>query len=64
VKQVYRTEDGGHAVALASSEGPANGTPLLEPLIRDGEIVRSFDIDEAAERAQADAKRVGFEPVA
>jgi nicotinate phosphoribosyltransferase len=63
VKQVYRTADGGHAVSLESSEGPADGTPLLEPLIRDGELVRSFDIEEAAGRAEDDAERVGFEPV-
>jgi nicotinate phosphoribosyltransferase len=58
-KQVYRTPDGGHAVALADADGPA-GEPLLEPLLRDGEVVREFDLDAATERARADAERVGF----
>jgi nicotinate phosphoribosyltransferase len=58
-KQVYRTDDGGHHVALADADAP-DGDPLLEPLVEDGEIVREFDLDAAAERAQADAKRVGF----
>jgi nicotinate phosphoribosyltransferase len=57
-KQVYRTPDGGHHVALADAPGPAGGEPLLEPLVRDGEIVREFDVDAAAERALADADRV------
>ncbi|SFR98764.1 nicotinate phosphoribosyltransferase [Halomicrobium zhouii] len=59
-KEVYRTPDGGHHVGLASREGPENGEALLEPLIRDGEIVREFDVDEAADRAREDAERVGF----
>jgi len=28
--------------------------------VRDGEVVREFDVDAAAERASADAERVGF----
>ena len=56
-KQVYRTPDGGHHVALEGGE--AEGEPLLEPLIEDGEIVREFDIDAAAERCREDAGRVG-----
>jgi nicotinate phosphoribosyltransferase len=61
-KQVYRTPEGGHHVGLADREGPADGEPLLAPLIRDGEIVadRTFDIDAAAARALADADRVGY----
>lgn len=59
-KQVYRTPDGGHHIGLADREGPADGKPLLESLIEDGEIVRRFDIDEAAERARSDAETVGF----
>jgi len=57
-KQAYRTPDGGHHVGLADCE--ADGEPLLEPLIRDGEVVREFDLDAAAERALADAAAVGF----
>jgi len=59
-KQVYRTPDGGHHVGLADRPGPANGEPLLEPLVRDGEVVRDFSVDTASERALADAERVGF----
>jgi nicotinate phosphoribosyltransferase len=59
-KQVYRTPDGGHHIGLADRDGPENGEELLEPLLRDGEIVREFDIDEASERALTDAERVGF----
>ncbi|MFC6613435.1 nicotinate phosphoribosyltransferase [Halopenitus salinus] len=61
-KQVYRTPDGGHHVGLADREGPSDADPLLEPLLRDGELVDgwSFSIDEASERALADAERTGF----
>ncbi|MFC6754619.1 nicotinate phosphoribosyltransferase, partial [Halorubrum tibetense] len=61
-KQAYRTADGGHAVGLADREGPADAEPLLEPVIRDGEIVNgeTFDLDKAAERALADAERVDY----
>ncbi len=59
-KAVYRTPDGGHHVGLADREGPDGGEALLEPLVRDGEIVREFDIDAAAERALDDAEAVGF----
>jgi len=60
VKQVYRTPEGGHHVGLADREGPAGGEGLLEPLVRDGEAVRGFDVADASERALADADRVGF----
>ncbi len=59
-KEVYRTPDGAHHVGLADREGPAGGDPLLEPLVRDGELVREFDVDAAAERAAAEAESVGF----
>jgi len=62
-KQVYRTEDGGHHIGLADRDGPADGNPLLEPLVRGGQVVREFDIDDAARRAQNDATDVGFDPV-
>ncbi|WP_423743393.1 nicotinate phosphoribosyltransferase (plasmid) [Haladaptatus sp. SPP-AMP-3] len=55
-KQVYRTADGGHHVGLARHE--ASGEQLLRPLIRDGELVREFDIDAAARRAIEDATAV------
>ena len=59
-KAVYRTEDGGHHIGLADREGPAGATSLMEPLLRDGEIVREFDLDAAIDRAATDADRVGF----
>jgi len=59
-KQVYRTLDGGHHVGLADRDGPVDGEELLEPLVRDGEVVREFDIDDASERALTDADRVDF----
>lgn len=57
-KQVYRTPEGGHHVALAGHD--VAGEPLLEPLVRDGEVVREFDLDTATDRASADADAVGF----
>lgn len=59
-KAVYRTPDGSHDIGLASQDGPEDGEALLDPLIRDGEIVREFDIDGARERALTDAERVRF----
>jgi nicotinate phosphoribosyltransferase len=59
VKEVYRTPEGGHNVALADEAG-SSGESLLEPVVRDGEVVADFDLDAAAERALQDAERVGF----
>ena len=57
-KQVYRTPDGAHHVGLADRPGPSDGEALLQPLVRDGEVVREFDLDEAVERCAADAALV------
>jgi nicotinate phosphoribosyltransferase len=57
-KQVYRTPDGAHHVGLADRAGPTDGDPLLEPLLRDGEIVRDWTLDDAVERARTDANRM------
>ncbi len=57
-KQVYRTDDGGHHVSLARHG--ADGEPLLRPLIRDGELVREFDVEIAARRARSDTSSVDF----
>jgi len=61
VKEVYRTSDGGHHVALETSPGPTDGDPLLEPLLRDGELTREFDLDRAATHVASDAETVGFD---
>ncbi|SDN02288.1 nicotinate phosphoribosyltransferase [Halogranum gelatinilyticum] len=62
VKEVYRTADGGHHVGLRGHDAPADAETLMEPLIRDGEVVdeEPFDLDAAAERAAADATLTGF----
>ena len=57
-KQVYRTPDGEHHIALADRSGPTDGTPLLEPMITDGEVVWEFDLDATIDRATADIERV------
>ena len=54
VKEVYRTLDGGHHVQLVDADAPDNSEELLKPTVRDGEVVRDFDIDEAAERLHDD----------
>jgi len=59
-KAVYRTADGEHLVVPDDEAAPDDAEPLLEPLIRDGEVVAEFSIDAAAERAATDAERVGF----
>jgi nicotinate phosphoribosyltransferase len=60
-KEAYRTPDGGHHVGLRGADAPANGEALLEPLVRDGEVVREFDLDAAADRCARDAAAVGFD---
>ena len=57
-KQVTRTPDGRHRVVPA--DRAVEGESLFEPLLRDGELVREFDLDAAGERALADAEHVGF----
>ncbi|NHX37359.1 MULTISPECIES: nicotinate phosphoribosyltransferase [Halolamina] len=59
-KAVYRTPDGGHHIGLRGRKGPDDAESLMEPLLRDGELVREFDIDAAAEQAQADAEQASF----
>jgi len=62
-KDAYRTADGAHAVGLADRPGPDDAESLMEPVIRDGDVVDDdpFDLDAAAERALEDAKAVGYE---
>ena len=62
VKSVYRTVDGGHHVGLHDTAGPDGAEALLEPVIRDGSLVESFDysLDSAIERTKVDAELVEF----
>lgn len=59
-KDVYRTSDGGHEI-YPSDNDSGTGEPLFSPLLRDGEIVREFDLDESITRCQDDADAVGFD---
>jgi len=59
-KAVYRTPGGEHRVEPAGRTPPPDAEPLLEPLVRDGEVVAEFDLDAAAARAASDADAVGF----
>jgi nicotinate phosphoribosyltransferase len=59
-KEVYRTADGGHHVGLRGRDAPADAESLLEPVLRDGELLAAFDLDAATERAREDADAVGF----
>jgi nicotinate phosphoribosyltransferase len=58
MKQVYRTRSGGHHIALENHQGPKDGEALLEPMIRDGERVAEFDLDETIDRARQDVRQV------
>lgn len=60
-KAVYRTANGGHHVQPAHRPGPEDAEPLLAPLVADGDVVRDFDLDAAAERARTDAEMVEFD---
>lgn len=60
-KAVYRTADGEHHVGLAGHAGPADGDELLQPILRDGELVHEFDLDRAIDRAATDADHVNFD---
>ncbi|TQQ80890.1 nicotinate phosphoribosyltransferase [Halonotius terrestris] len=62
VKSVYRTQDGSHHIGHRAGDAPTDGEALLEPLLRDGEVVDDFDLSlsGATERADRDASLVGF----
>lgn len=62
VKEVYRTGDGGHVVtpSTTAKSWVADGgrKALLQPLIREGDIVRETSVENAREQLQSDAKLV------
>jgi nicotinate phosphoribosyltransferase len=62
VKEVYRTPEGGHEIRRRDDPEPEDGETLLEPVLRDGELVGGveFGIDAAAARAEADAELCGY----
>lgn len=61
-KRVVRTPTGGHVVEPADSASPTEGRELLEPLVRDGEIVRETPLEEITEHALSEAQTVEFDP--
>lgn len=66
VKNVYRRNtrsigDGEHIVKSQGEATRESDRDLLQPLLREGNIVQEFDIDAAAERAWTDSKCVGFQ---
>lgn len=58
-KSVYHTGDE-HVVQPEREPAPEGGECMLKPLIEDGEVVRDFDVDSAAERVAEEAERFGF----
>jgi nicotinate phosphoribosyltransferase len=62
VKSVYRTSDGGHHIGHRAGDPPDDAESLLEPLIRDGDVVDGIDLSLAAatERADRDGSLIGF----
>ena len=54
VKEAYRSAAGEHLVARRDAPAPAGAEALLEPVIRNGEIVRSFALEEAIELTRSD----------
>ncbi len=61
-KAVYRTPEGDHVVRRADEPAPSGADSLLEPVVRDGEIVADFDFEEARKWTLADRDRVAFDP--
>lgn len=53
-KQVYRTRDGENVLCRADQDPPPGAEGLLEPLIRDGEIVRSLDLEDGIALARSE----------
>ena len=61
VKAVVRDGGQDYKTVLRPRDEVDPDDDLLEPLIRDGEVVRDFDIDDAAELALAEADVLDFE---
>jgi len=50
VKQVYMMPDGGHRMLPAMQKAPTGGKSLIEPFIKNGNIVKECDMQEARKR--------------
>jgi nicotinate phosphoribosyltransferase len=53
-KQIHRAGSAATDVLATRREVPTSGTPLLEPVWRDGEVLRPFDLEQARARAAED----------
>ena len=51
-KEVYRSATGEHLVVRRDGPAPDEAEAILEPAIRDGEVVRSFSLDAAVDLAR------------
>jgi nicotinate phosphoribosyltransferase len=63
VKEVYRTPTAEHQVISAEKEVPATWTNLMEPLIRDGEIVREISLENSSRTLSNQLEIIGAEKV-
>ncbi len=54
VKDVYRAESGETIIQRADTPAPENATQLLQPLLRGGDIVREWALEDATARALAE----------
>lgn len=61
-KRVVRTPTGEHVIEPASTDAPTEGEDLLQPLVREGEIVRETSLAEIPQWASDDADAVSFDP--
>lgn len=59
VKNVYRTPAGKHVIKREHDEVPENYTPLLETVIEDGNILKTFSLEDSRKRCNEEMNEVG-----